>query len=163
MLNSLSKWILEERFYHKTANTDYIYDPAWSRSAKHPSWQVPLWYYQLYSHVAVLMKLDVFTLAPACKLDTLLTVLTSLQTQHRGLKGWMSHNSRQQQNNKTGASKMSPLRFNSSIFTASSCPHWLSVSAWLNSITPHAMEIQGKTDSCDICLETCVMSGVSLW
>lgn len=22
-----SKWILEEQFYHKTVNTDYIYDP----------------------------------------------------------------------------------------------------------------------------------------
>lgn len=30
-----SKWILEEQFYHETVNTDYIYGPVWSQSAKH--------------------------------------------------------------------------------------------------------------------------------
>lgn len=86
----------------------------------------------------------VFSLAPTCKLDTLLTVLTSLQTQHRSLKAWMCHNSTLRANNKTSIFKMSPLRLNSSIFTASSCLHRLSVSTWLNSITLHTMEIQGR-------------------
>lgn len=89
------------------------------------------------------MQLDMFSLAPACKHDTSLTVLTSLQTLHRGLKGWMSHNSTLRADNKTGIFKMSPPRLNSSTFTASFCLHRLSVSTWLNS-TLHTMEIQGR-------------------
>lgn len=99
-------------------------------------------YYQLYSNSAGLMKLDVFYFAPTCMLDTL-TVLTSVQTPHRGLIGWMSHISTQRTNNETSIFKMSPLRLNS-IFTASSCLRRLSVSTWLNSITIHTMEIQGR-------------------
>lgn len=80
------------------------------------------------------MKLDVFFFASACMFDTLLTVLTSLQTLHRGLKAWMSHNLTLRANNKTSIFKMSPLRLNSSMFTMSFCLHRLSVSTWLNSI-----------------------------
>lgn len=115
-------------------------------------------YYQLYSNSAGLMKLDVFCFAPTCKLDTL-TVLTSVQTPHRGLIGWMSHISTQRTNNETSIFKMSPLRLNS-IFTASSlsspivCQHL----AELHNNTHNGNT--GKTDSCGISLETCVASGV---
>lgn len=97
----------------------------------------------LYSNSGGLMKLDVFCFAPICKLHTL-TVLASLQTLHRGLKGWVSHNSTLRTNNKTSIFKMSPLRLNSSIFTACFWLHLLSVSTWLNAITIRTMEIEGR-------------------
>lgn len=97
----------------------------------------------------------------ACKLDTLLTVLTSQQTQHTGLKGWMSNSWAVRANNKTSIFQMSPQRLNSSVFMSSSllivCQHL----AELHNTTHNGNT--WKTDTCDICLDTCVMAGVFLW
>lgn len=111
-------------------------------------------YYQLYSNSAGLMKLYVFCFAPTCKLDTL-TVLTSVQTLHRGLIGWMSNISTLRTNNETSIFKMSPLRLNC-IFLSSPivCQH----QAEFHNNTHNGKT--RKTNSCGISLETCVASGV---
>lgn len=135
------KLTLEEQFYLQTVNTDYIYDPTWSQSATHQPWKSCFTNIPNYVQLARSNEGGYVLSSPAFRVDAW-AVLTSLQTLHMGLTGWMSCNSTLQTNNQTSVFKMSPLRFNSSILAASFCLHRLPVDTWLNSITISTMEMQ---------------------